>query len=125
MAKCEEGYLCEVCGQDVAEITESDLYLRYVIGLRRSRGAAHHAASGTSAATRRWRSSSSMTISRRSRSKAPSTSGCSIRPTSASRRRSSPAASAASRSSPRLDLPILDYPLPEVRAEMEKQSKSH
>ena len=33
MAKCEEGYLCEVCGQDVAEITESDLYLRYVIGL--------------------------------------------------------------------------------------------
>jgi hypothetical protein len=33
MAKCEEGYLCDVCGQDVAEITESDLYLRYVIGL--------------------------------------------------------------------------------------------
>jgi hypothetical protein len=33
MAKCEEGYLCEVCGGDVAEITDSDLYLRYVIGL--------------------------------------------------------------------------------------------
>jgi hypothetical protein len=33
MAKCEEGYLCDVCGQDVAEITDSDLYLRYVIGL--------------------------------------------------------------------------------------------
>lgn len=33
MAKCEQGYLCEVCGQDVAEITDSDLYLRYVIGL--------------------------------------------------------------------------------------------
>jgi len=33
MAKCDEGYLCEVCGQDVAEITESDLYLRYVVGL--------------------------------------------------------------------------------------------
>jgi hypothetical protein len=33
MAKCEEGYLCEVCGKDVAEITDSDLYLRYVIGL--------------------------------------------------------------------------------------------
>ena len=32
MAKCDEGYLCEVCGKDVAEITESDLYLRYVIG---------------------------------------------------------------------------------------------
>lgn len=32
MAKCDEGYLCEVCGQDVAGITDSDLYLRYVIG---------------------------------------------------------------------------------------------
>jgi hypothetical protein len=32
MAKCERGYLCEVCGQDVSEITESDLYLRYVLG---------------------------------------------------------------------------------------------
>ncbi len=32
MAKCEEGYLCQVCGKDVEEITESDLYLRYVIG---------------------------------------------------------------------------------------------
>ena len=32
MARCEEGYLCEVCGQDVEEIVESDLYLRYVIG---------------------------------------------------------------------------------------------
>ncbi len=33
MAKCDEGYLCDVCGLDVAEMTESDLYLRYVIGL--------------------------------------------------------------------------------------------
>lgn len=33
MAKCDEGYLCDVCGQDVAEITESDLYLRYVVGM--------------------------------------------------------------------------------------------
>ena len=32
MAKCDQGYLCEVCGSDVAEITDSDLYLRYVIG---------------------------------------------------------------------------------------------
>jgi hypothetical protein len=32
MARCEQGYLCDVCGQDVAEITESDLYLRYVLG---------------------------------------------------------------------------------------------
>jgi hypothetical protein len=33
MAKCDEGYLCDVCGLDVAELTDSDLYLRYVIGL--------------------------------------------------------------------------------------------
>ncbi len=33
MAKCDEGYLCQVCGQDVADITDSDLYLRYVIGM--------------------------------------------------------------------------------------------
>jgi hypothetical protein len=32
MAVCEQGYLCEVCGLDVAEITESDLYLRFVLG---------------------------------------------------------------------------------------------
>lgn len=32
MAKCEQGYLCEVCGQEVEELTDSDLYLRYVIG---------------------------------------------------------------------------------------------
>ena len=33
MAKCDEGYLCDVCGKDVAALTESDLYLRYVIGM--------------------------------------------------------------------------------------------
>jgi hypothetical protein len=33
MAKCDEGYLCEVCGGDVATLTESDLYLRYVCGM--------------------------------------------------------------------------------------------
>ncbi len=33
MAKCEEGYLCDVCGGDVEGIAESDLYLRYVIGM--------------------------------------------------------------------------------------------
>jgi len=32
MAKCEEGYLCDVCNGDVENIWESDLYLRYVIG---------------------------------------------------------------------------------------------
>jgi hypothetical protein len=33
VVRCEEGYLCEICGQDVGEIVDSDLYLRYVIGL--------------------------------------------------------------------------------------------
>jgi len=32
MARCEQGYLCEICGQEVGEITDSDLYLRYVLG---------------------------------------------------------------------------------------------
>jgi hypothetical protein len=32
MAKCEQGYLCDVCGQEVESLIESDLYLRYVIG---------------------------------------------------------------------------------------------
>jgi hypothetical protein len=32
MAKCDQGYLCEVCGADVPDITQSDLYLRFVIG---------------------------------------------------------------------------------------------
>jgi hypothetical protein len=33
MAKCDQGYLCDVCGDDVAEITDSDLYLRYIVGM--------------------------------------------------------------------------------------------
>jgi hypothetical protein len=33
MAKCEEGYLCDICGQDVAELTDSDLYVRYIVGM--------------------------------------------------------------------------------------------
>ena len=33
MAKCDEGYLCDVCGKDVATLSESDLYLRYVVGM--------------------------------------------------------------------------------------------
>ena len=33
MAKCDEGYLCEVCGEDVAELSDSDLYLRYIVGM--------------------------------------------------------------------------------------------
>jgi hypothetical protein len=30
--KCDEGYVCEVCGRDVEALTDSDLYLRYVLG---------------------------------------------------------------------------------------------
>lgn len=30
--KCDEGYVCDVCGQDVDAITDSDLYLRFVLG---------------------------------------------------------------------------------------------
>lgn len=33
MAKCDEGYLCEICGEDVAHLSDSDLYLRFVIGM--------------------------------------------------------------------------------------------
>ena len=32
MARCDQGYLCDVCGHDVEAITDSDLYLRYVLG---------------------------------------------------------------------------------------------
>ena len=32
MAKCDEGYRCDVCGEDVTSIVDSDLYLRFVIG---------------------------------------------------------------------------------------------
>ncbi|MFM8275297.1 MAG: hypothetical protein ACKODX_23595 [Gemmata sp.] len=32
MAKCDEGYRCEVCGRDVEAVTDSDLYLRFVLG---------------------------------------------------------------------------------------------
>src|SRR5437764_6971386 len=32
MVACEQGYLCDVCGKDVEAITESDLYLRYIMG---------------------------------------------------------------------------------------------
>jgi hypothetical protein len=32
MARCEQGYRCEVCSVDVEEMTDSDLYLRFVLG---------------------------------------------------------------------------------------------
>ncbi len=32
MARCEQGYLCDVCGEEVESIRDSDLYLRFVTG---------------------------------------------------------------------------------------------
>ena len=32
MAKCETGYLCDVCGGDVERIADSTLYLRFMLG---------------------------------------------------------------------------------------------
>lgn len=32
MARCDQGYLCDVCGEEVEGLLESDLYLRYVLG---------------------------------------------------------------------------------------------
>ena len=32
MAGCERGYICAVCGQEVEEIRDSGLYLRFVLG---------------------------------------------------------------------------------------------
>jgi hypothetical protein len=32
MVRCEQGYRCDVCGQDVEEMVDSDLYLRYILG---------------------------------------------------------------------------------------------
>ncbi len=37
MAKCDQGYLCAVCGEDVGEIVNSGLYLRFIIGEVESR----------------------------------------------------------------------------------------
>jgi len=32
MARCDEGYRCDVCGLDVEAVVDSSLYLRYVLG---------------------------------------------------------------------------------------------
>lgn len=32
MARCDAGYFCHICGRHVDAVTESDLYLRYVLG---------------------------------------------------------------------------------------------
>ena len=30
--RCDTGYMCDVCGEDVEAIIDSDLYLRYIMG---------------------------------------------------------------------------------------------
>jgi hypothetical protein len=37
MARCERGYLCDVCGEEVDALADSDLYLSYIVGLIDSR----------------------------------------------------------------------------------------
>ncbi len=32
MAHCETGYFCRICGEYVEDITDSELYLRFVLG---------------------------------------------------------------------------------------------
>lgn len=32
MARCDQGYLCDVCDEEVEHIGQSDLYLRFVTG---------------------------------------------------------------------------------------------
>ncbi|AMV38697.1 hypothetical protein [Planctomyces sp. SH-PL62] len=32
MARCDQGYLCSVCGEEVEVLLDSELYLRYVLG---------------------------------------------------------------------------------------------
>jgi hypothetical protein len=123
MAKCEEGYLCDVCGQDVAEITESDLYLRYVIGLLDPE-VLH--------TTRERHIRCNPTLAQfivDDDFPAVTAEGA------FDKRRLDPAyvrqqETLVTRGFRRLrelaglDLPILDYPLPEVRSEIEKQARA-
>lgn len=32
MARCDQGYLCRICGKEVEDIVDSELYLLFVIG---------------------------------------------------------------------------------------------
>lgn len=32
MARCDQGYLCSVCGEEVEVLLDSELYLQYVLG---------------------------------------------------------------------------------------------
>jgi hypothetical protein len=124
MAKCEEGYLCEVCGRDVAEITDSDLYLRYVIGLldpevlhtSRER---HIRCNPTLAQFIVDGDFTPMTVDGAFDKRLLDPAYVRQHETLVSRgyRRLKEIAT--------LDLPILDYPLPEVRAALEKQAKGN
>jgi hypothetical protein len=37
MARCDQGYLCDVCGGDVPDMVDSDLYLSFILGLVEAR----------------------------------------------------------------------------------------
>jgi hypothetical protein len=121
MAKCEEGYLCDVCGGDVGEITDSDLYLRYVIGMldpetlhtTRER---HIRCNPTLAQFIVHDDFEPVTIEGSFDKRALDPSYVRERETLVTRgyRRLKEIAG--------LDLPIIDYPLPEVRASLERKS---
>jgi hypothetical protein len=123
VAKCEEGYLCDVCGQDVAEITESDLYLRYVIGVldpevlhtTRER---HIRCNPTLAQFIVDDDFPAVTADGPFDKRQLDSDYVRQQETLVTRgfRRLKELAA--------LDLPILDYPLPEVRAEIEKQARN-
>ena len=122
MAKCEEGYLCDVCGGDVEAITDSDLYLRYAIGMLDPE---------TLHTTRERHIRCNPVL-------AQFIVDDEFEPVSVEgpfdKRQLDPAyvrqrESLVSRGYRRLrevshlDLPIIDYPLPEVRAEIERKSR--
>jgi hypothetical protein len=122
MAKCEEGYLCDVCGQDVAEITESDLYLRYVIGLldpevlhtTRERHIRCNPTLAQFIVDDDFPAVTAEGAFDKRQLDAKYVRQQETLVTRGFRRLKELAA---------LDLPILDYPLPEVRAEIEKQAR--
>jgi hypothetical protein len=122
VAKCEEGYLCDICGGDVEAITDSDLYLRYVIGMLDPE---------TLHTTRERHIRCNPVL-------AQFIVDDEFEPVSVEgpfdKRQLDPAyvrqrESLVSRGYRRLrevshlDLPIIDYPLPEVRAEIERKSR--
>ena len=115
MAKCDEGYLCDVCGQDVAELTDSDLYLRYIVGMLDPE-VLHTTPERHIRCNPRSPSTSSPTTSSRSSSKARSTSARSTRATSREREALLTRGWRRLNEVVRLGVPIIEYPLPEVLA---------